>query len=233
MISTAKFAQDYASFWNSLFPRAEALIRSVNLNYERFAPERKDEFRSDPNRRGLLNEVGFELAKLGWSGSSNVSESTRQAAYDAGAKALLEIESKANVEPLTDLEWAESEFVAERLTMFCSRWPRDEVTFAPPVRGCGFVDSRAADLSVGPVLMEVKAGDRNFRSTDLRQVLTYAALLNLETPGRVSKVCLVNPRRGVFYIAESNDLCLAAGGITAENAFSQITAFASGAFNSI
>lgn len=233
MISVSKFVQDYSSFWNSLFPMTEALVRTINLNYMRFAPEPKTGFNSDPQRRGLLNEVGYELSRLIWTGLSSYDDFTRSTAYLLAESTLSEIDPRARVEQLSETEWEEAVFLADRLVLFSNRWPRDSVIFAPPIRGCGFVDGKAADLMVGTTVMEVKAGDRNFLSTDLRQVIVYAALLNLENPDRIAEVCVVNPRRGVFYAANCNDVCMAAGGIDASVAFAQIVAFASGAFNSI
>lgn len=233
MISPSHFARNYNSFWNALFPIADTLLRSINLNYERFTPEGKTPFTSHPSRRGLLNEVGFEIARRLTSAVGELAESELADAYSSAATAIQRLDRETNMAPLTEDEWKESIFVGRRLKLFCERWPQEDVSFSTPVRGCGFVDDGAADLLVADTVMEVKAGERNFRSVDLRQVITYAALLEARSPGVIRKICLVNPRRGVFYCADISEVCLSAGGRTAADAFAQISSFASGAFNSI
>lgn len=144
MISAARFARDYSSFWNTLFPMTETLIRAINLNYQRFAPERKDGFRSDPQRRGLLNEVGFELAKLAWAQSNIQDESVQMTAYVMAAATLGKMDAKTSVEPLNDTEWQESFFLAERLMAFCREWPGENIVFAPSVAGMHFCGDGSA-----------------------------------------------------------------------------------------
>jgi hypothetical protein len=117
--------------------------------------------------------------------------------------------------------------------IFRLRESGSEFIFSPKVPGCGFVDGGRADLLIGPLVLEVKSGERNFRVVDLRQVLIYAALFNLATPRRISAIALVNPRRGVFYEAPCEDVCEAAGGAPAGYCFSQIVEFMSGTFSSV
>lgn len=234
MISPAKFAKDYASFWNALFPMADALVRTINLNYERFAPEKEGKFGSDPRRRGLLNEAGFELARLEWPESKKLRTELIHVAFGAAAQTLLRLDANADVSPPTGDEWGEVEFLANRLLRFCrTQGGATEISFAPLVRGCGFVDGGRADLLIDSVVCEVKSGDRNFRVIDLRQAMTYSALLDLDKVGQVSGICLLNPRRGVFYKASCNDICITAGGATAADCFSRMTSFICGAFNSV
>ncbi len=50
------------------------------------------------------------------------------------------------------------------------------IRVSPRFEGCGWLDECEADFLTSNVLVEVKAGDRAFRSIDLRQVLIYCAL---------------------------------------------------------
>jgi len=58
------------------------------------------------------------------------------------------------------------------------------------------------------ILIEVKAGDRNFRSPDIRQVLTYCVLNQIEKLHDIRRICFVNPRRALYALVDLDTLCL-------------------------
>ena len=77
---------------------------------------------------------------------------------------------------------------------------------APRIPGLGWIATGNGDFSVGPLLVEVKHTDRNFISSDYRQVLMYfmlkyARFLEKSEPCW-SEVALINPRRGCGVIAK-------------------------------
>jgi hypothetical protein len=233
MISPANFAKGYGSFWNTIFPMADALIRAINLDYERFAPDADKGFYSDPKRRAIINETAFELARMRWP-NAEADLTLMDSAFAISAETMLRIDPSSNIEYPSDTEWHEVEFVVGRLMQFFrSQSLGTALVFSPPVPGCGFVDGGRADILVDSVVFEVKSGERNFRAIDLRQVLTYAALMNMASPNRISSVALLNPRRGVYYRADCDDICAAAGGAPSAYCFSQMVGFMSGTFNSI
>ena len=74
----------------------------------------------------------------------------------------------------------------------------------PLIPGLGWIASGHGDFSLGPILIEVKHTDQNFRSGDFRQVLMYWLLRyarSIEKNADVwSEVMLINPRRNVALI---------------------------------
>lgn len=77
---------------------------------------------------------------------------------------------------------------------------------APRIPGLGWIATGNGDFSVGPLLVEVKHTDRNFISSDYRQVLMYlmlkyARFLEKNEPCW-NEVALINPRRGCGVIAK-------------------------------
>lgn len=106
---------------------------------------------------------------------------------------------------LTPLESREAAMIRDRLVRHTA------LAIVAPVYGPAFAGSGVVDDAVGDIylpsneeLIEVKAVQRLFRGSDLRQVLTYASLTDARTP--VTSVTLLNPRLGTFYSATCEDL---------------------------
>ena len=77
--------------------------------------------------------------------------------------------------------------------------------YQPSLAGCGTVEPAQADVLLGRELIEIKAVQRPFRSTDLRQTITYAALA-YSTDVAVDCVTLLNPRWGTYHRVDVADL---------------------------
>lgn len=93
----------------------------------------------------------------------------------------------------------EARVLAQRLVQFFERAIKSTLVGFPAFPGCGWVDDCAGDIFGSGTLFEVKAGERLFRSIDLRQILIYGALDFAGKTYGVINVCLVNPRMGVFW----------------------------------
>lgn len=69
----------------------------------------------------------------------------------------------------------------------------------PEFKGCGIVDKCEGDILIENTLYEIKAGERPFRSIDLRQVLTYLALNRISESVGIDSIGVVNPRVGISF----------------------------------
>lgn len=98
----------------------------------------------------------------------------------------------------------------------------EKVIFSPTFPGCGYLDASAGDLIIGTTLFEVKAGDRLFRSTDLRQLVTYCAINFAGGPYEIKSAGCVNPRRGTYFTLELDVLSQEMSGKPAVEFFSDI-----------
>jgi hypothetical protein len=87
------------------------------------------------------------------------------------------------------------------------------------------LDSCEGDVLAGAVLYEIKNVDREFRSLDLRQLLTYAFLDNLGGTRRFSAVGLVNARRGVYFRASVERVCRGVAAASAAEVFREMELF--------
>jgi hypothetical protein len=143
----------------------------------------------DNQRNALIAETAFLLAGSEFAGhvyqkidlESKAREFLLNLPRGAAAGALLSSD-----------EWLEVGLLAQVTQRYTSRLSAP--AFSPEIPGCGVVDAAIADLLAEQEIVEVKTVTRPFRSYDLRQALTYAAMLY--AAGRpVERITLLNPRR--------------------------------------
>ena len=99
---------------------------------------------------------------------------------------------------------------------------RQPVQVSPVFRGCGIIDTCVGDVFFSDTLYEVKAGDRSFRSTDIRQLLTYAALNKASDGPKLARIGLFNPRTGVSFSGSLDEVCSEVAGCTPDDLLSEI-----------
>jgi hypothetical protein len=221
LISELTFSREYGSFWRGLTPTSEAFIRQVNLGLsERWYRPLTGETVSA--RRAFVNELGFclfrDLAGGDWRGRGWVRPSDRDAVVQAAVG-----EAWRRVGPLAERagderigveegELREAIGLAGRLQAYF-REVR-ELIIEPTFAGCGVVDQCRGDLLADSTLTEIKAGERPFRSVDIRQILTYLALNHAAPePKAILEVCLLNPRLGLAFKTTVQDLCFNVSGL--------------------
>jgi hypothetical protein len=122
---------------------------------------------------------------------------------------------------------AESEMLADSLSMYFGRTDLSAVKFWPVFKGCGQLDACRADIISGCNLIEVKAGERNFKITDVRQVITYLSLNFNSGQYPIMEIALVNPRTGLKFECGVDMLIELSSGRKAVDVFSDIIEFIS------
>ena len=80
-------------------------------------------------------------------------------------------------------------------------------------------------------LFEVKAGDRLFRGTDVRQALCYCALGFSAKLYDIDSICLVNPRSGTYFQDDLETLCWKIAGLNAAELLGEIVDYISEPFS--
>ena len=220
MTSEVAFATQHTSLWHILAPTSERFVRQLNLNLDRYA--REISVSDDPSRRGFLNEVAFQFTKLKF----NDTDTTIQDASTAARRRLatLERELHGAIDDPSGVEISTVGAIQESLLNFVRRRSSQaaKVTFEPNFAGCGFLNPCVGDLLIGHELYEVKAGDRRFRSTDLRQLITYCALNYAAGTCTITKAGCVNPRRGTYFVLELDAIAYAMAGKSSSELFSDI-----------
>jgi hypothetical protein len=102
-----------------------------------------------------------------------------------------------------------------------------KVDVAPHFPGCGWLDECEGDVFYQGRLVEIKAGERGFRGTDIRQLLIYCALNQAAQKYDISRVCLLNPRVGVELDVQLEQLCRDIAGRSALDVLAEIVQFVS------
>jgi hypothetical protein len=230
VISEKQFALSYAGFWKQLLPLAEEYVRTTNRELGRFSPPLVSSLPSDT--RGVVNEIGFRLFVAAATMGTSVDGLPKGAIGESVLSGLLHIRGlrehgRAPVPDPTAQQLDEAASLAKRLAEFFEKASPQSVIPFPLFRGCGWLDECAGDVLGQHTLFEVKAGERRFRSIDVRQVLIYCALNAASKAYDLSRVCFVNPRLGLFFEESIESLCSDAAGRPAMDVLNEIIQFVS------
>lgn len=230
MISERKLVSSHTSFWRVAMPLAEAFVRAMNLSLERFAPPLPSG--SLPVRNALISELAFCLYADSLSGAIDLDTQDRD--QDDYVQQLAEnvrgyisrLERGLAFHAMGASEIEEAFALAVRLAEGIARLePGCIVEPRPKFLGCGIVDDCEGDLLIGTTLYEVKNVDRQFRLTDIRQLLSYCALNSMTNGYVIKTVGLINARAGLSYRLDLNSLALAAAGVPAPMLMTDIASF--------
>lgn len=214
MIGASKFAGTYGSFWRNATPTIDLFVRKINIEFY----ERVDvpcDYKVDPNRSALVTETAFSLFDERSRVDGDRTRFFERFAAQATAEARRRL-ARLNAENIgDDLNPNELNAVQELFRRLCSffidRHGR-ELVVRPDFPGCGFVDRSEGDVIYDDALFEIKAVDRNFRSIDIKQLITYAAL-NHKSGGYLFRdIGIYNPRRGTEFRMGLDDVCMEISG---------------------
>jgi hypothetical protein len=184
----------------------EGLVRRVNKGaYTRdFEPLVSE---TSAARRSFVNETAFQAlcrkisdAHLGKQPTTEV-ENFQRVAPKVAATAKRSGWDGDYISPLSDTEFADAVSQIDRISR-CLGWiaPIKDISCRPALQGCGPINACYGDFLAASTLVEIKAGDRNFRSIDFRQVLTYAILNKISNQYLIENISLINPRVGISIV---------------------------------
>jgi hypothetical protein len=178
--------------------------------------------------RGLVNEVGFRLFAASVHEGVRVDELPEAAITRCVESAVVYVgNEQPTVLALNGPEVNEGRELGTKLADFFQQAEKQPVVVFPVFPGCGWLDECVGDVLAADVIFEIKAGDRSFRTIDLRQVLVYCALNSSAGTFPINRACLVNPRIGVFLEESLDELCEELAGRTAVGVLSDIVEFLS------
>jgi hypothetical protein len=200
MISERKFSNSFSSFWNELLPTADYFVRHMNLSLvDEYCLPIESVFDTDRDRRAIINELSFrlfmELAK-----GKEISNNDKMELSVKVSHYIQKLAPDINIDqPISKGELSEAESLASSLASYFSDLEIRNLQFWPLFRGCGRIHACKGDIISNDKLIEVKAGDRNFRITDIRQIITYLSLNSISKQYDIENIALVNPRKGFSF----------------------------------
>lgn len=212
MISERRFCASYTSVWAEILPYSDRYIRRLNLELDTFSepisPPR------DASILGVVNESAFRIVELSVNEHLKLSKYSDEKLYQIiinVVKWLHNGEVPASIISNKKLTISDVRNLAKNLHQFLCVELSGSISFRPQFLGCGVIDESEGDVVVGDMLVEVKSGDRNFLSVDLRQIITYCALEKAATGKIYNQICLVNPRIGRYWVGSLSDVAEGCG----------------------
>jgi hypothetical protein len=194
----------HSSVWVTVTPTMEQVVRFANSMQESLG--RAVPSLSDSQRNALIAETAFLLAGAGFPETH-----TSRSELEAKARNFLMRlpRSEGSEASLSSDEWTEVGMLAQATRRYTSRFERP--VFSPKIPGCGVVDATTGDVLCGTELVEIKTVTRPFRAYDIRQALTYCAMLYASNY-TVDRITLLNPRRGRFVSMSLDEIAAATRG---------------------
>lgn len=236
MISERQFSEQFSGFWTQCLPfLTPKVVAEMNVQVSPMPDSRGFVAKplkptEDPSNNDIVADIGFGIfAAAIQSGKSVYSIRTAEIIQQISKEALKRITRLRSIEgkvKAKGLHGTVDAFdIATRLEDFFVAEGEGVLKIQPRFKGCGILDSCYGDLLMGETLYEVKCVERNLRSIDIRQVLTYCTLNYLSHQYKITEVCIVNPRRGISFRFGVESLAQQAAGKNAAELFHQIGAF--------
>jgi hypothetical protein len=236
MISEKQFAEQFSGFWNQCLPLltpqviAQMNVGGMPMPNSRGFVAKPLAATEDSANNDLVADTGFGIFTAAIQEGKSV-YSIRNTALLARItksaferiKRLRSSEGKAKMKHLRGPD--DSMELAVRLEDFFEDEGSEDIVIQPRFKGCGILDSCYGDLFRGSVLYEVKCVERNLRSIDIRQVLTYCALNYQSQQFKIEEVCILNPRRGISFRFDVEGLAQNVSGKNSAELFHQIGDF--------
>jgi hypothetical protein len=225
LTSEKRFALSHAAFWNALLPMEESYVRAHNTRLRRFAPIVLAE--TPASQRGLVNELGFLLFASSLELRIHPEGVPREVVDHLADEALNYVARMLQVHrvpasPISASGIHEARALASNLASYFAAKPWRALRAKPFFPGCGWVDDAEGDLLGDTTLFEIKAGERQFRGTDVRQLLCYCALSLSARAYDIDTVCLMNPRFGTCFQDHLETLCQKIAGLSAADVLGEI-----------
>lgn len=227
MISEHRFSSAYSSFWKQLFPMGEVFIRRLNMACERPIDPLDSTLPVSKGKRAIINELSFRLFKE----KAENNKVDRKRLTELSNEVIRYIERLSNTvgkkEKLELIEMEEALDLAISLSSFFETNKLSSLQFWPSFNGCGCMNKCKGDILYGDTLVEVKAGDRNFRIIDIRQVFVYLALNFSSQQYLIRNIELINPRTGLYFQSSVKTIIKECSGKMPVDIFSDIVEFIS------
>ncbi|OPB98005.1 hypothetical protein [Elizabethkingia occulta] len=223
MISERDIAEKFSPIWKQSFPfLTPNFIRMVNGT--KLTEVNKMPIPSlQKARYDIVSEIAFTLSER--SITSNQVLKTILLDSKAVLNITNEVASKiwknGNYKDedliLTKVEIDEIEKISNNTLEFINKQNPRKIIFRPMLKGYGFIPNLEADLLIDNTIVEIKTVNRNFKNSDLKQLLIYFALKQMSDKTNWEFGQLYNPRSGLTFKFELKELITKISGGKSQN----------------
>ncbi len=204
MISERDISEKFSAIWKQHFPLLTPNFIRVFNETQISVINTKQVIALEEVRYDLISEAAFNLSEIAFVNNIKPSEAF---SVDKEQKKIVDITARSIWKTgnysdsdlfISDIEKQEIISIADNTLEFIKKFVGQEVLFKPQLKGYSFIPNLVADISIGDTLFEVKTVNRNFKSSDLKQLFIYIALRQVSEKENWKFAGLYNPRKGTY-----------------------------------
>jgi hypothetical protein len=204
MINEHDLAEKFSVIWTKHFPLLTAnFIRVFNETRVKIINTQSIPI-SDGIRYDLIAEVSFNISEEVFISGKKISQIlSNNRRLEQMVKAITDKIWKIGSYTDSDLlipndEIEEITKISNNIIEFIAKIKKNDLLFKPKLKGYGFIPDLEADVLIDDTLYEIKTVNRNFKSSDLKQLLIYLALNQVSNSKKWDYAGLYNPRKGTY-----------------------------------
>ncbi|SHE92829.1 hypothetical protein [Chryseobacterium sp. OV279] len=229
MINEREIAEKFSPIWKQSFPfLTPNFIRMVNgtqlTEVNRISIPSLQKARYD-----IVSEIAFTLSEQVITSKQKLKTvlSDNKTLLNTTKEVASKIWKNGNYKEedliLTKVEINEIEKISNNTLEFISKQNSEKIIFRPTLKGYGFIPNLEADLLIDNTIVEIKTVNRNFKNSDLKQLLIYFALKQMSDKTNWECGQLYNPRSGLAFKFELKELIYKiSGGKSQSEAFESL-----------
>lgn len=221
MISEVTFSKLYTSFWNSLLINSKNYVRLVNGALIKDIHKPISSYSSKYN--AYINVLSFELYEQSLDKGNLLFtqqeiDSACQFSFDK-VSSFTSFYKSAQIPPYTEIQ-NEVTFILESLT---AQYQYKAPIIRKPLEGIGILNHSEVDLMYSSTLVEIKSGDRKFKTLDFRQVIIYLTQNHYSShPVLIDRVELFNPRMGIIFNTDIDSMIYELTALTPNEVYEEV-----------
>jgi hypothetical protein len=204
MISERDISEKFSAVWKQNLPlMTSSFMRVFNarqiMQINTVSIQTGEDIRYD-----IVAETSFNLSHIATDENKTIdeliadSERLKQIVTDT-AKSIWTTGNYSDDDlKLTSEEIKEIHKICNNTIEFIKTIKVDKINFKPKLKGYSFIPDLTADISIDDTLFEIKTVNRNFKSSDIKQLFIYLALRQVSEESNWKYAGLYNPRKGTY-----------------------------------
>jgi hypothetical protein len=203
MISERDISEKFSAIWKQHFPLLTPNFIRVFNDTQITAINTKQVIALEEVRYDLVSEAAFNLSEFAFLNKvtplNAFTEKEQDKIIEETARSIWKSGNYSeNDLTISEIEKLEIISIADNTLEFIEKLGGKDVLFKPKLKGYSFIPDLFADISIGDSLFEIKTVNRNFKSSDLKQLFIYIALRQVSGEENWKFAGLYNPRKGVY-----------------------------------